>query len=638
MEIPLNIDRTCRTCLRETESTTSIFCDDYKHNCKIFLMITACSDMKIEENDGLPDKICSECIDSVRNAYVFKQQCEIAYQTLQSLITQCNLAAESSEKADKNYKQIQEVDAKGLLVEVEYLPESVDILTDQSKIDLILEQGTCKIEVFENVEYLSENIDEVVKQENVEPIDSLNAEIEEFIDGPYSPGLNEAERESFWNKVKNKAVQSSVKNQSCNKQCQYCDKVFSRATHLRRHLLTHTKEKHFKCKICLKPFSRSDHLSIHESTFHSQERPFPCQLCEKSFKRAEHLRTHVESKHSESAVSKKQEFCDICNKGFTSARYLDVHKKTHSEEKVYNCKSCDLKFSEKNDHRQHMKREHQDGTTFLCSECGQSFMRNDYLLVHMRRHNGIKPYKCKFCTKAFPRATDLRVHEKYHTNEKAHLCTICGKGFHRAYNLLVHSRTHNGLKPYQCPHCPKSFAQGNDLKAHVRRHTGERYKCDICNEGFIQCYQLNNHKRTVHNIDSAANIRRVTKFLTPTAQEQQVLFQKHHARLQQLVAQRRELEEQQQTWSVEQIEHDPDVEKKILETNERILDVERDLEDINNRLHNELERQSQQQLQETDQFDAILEENNEEYNPIASNHPRFHNDLNLQINNLKQEH
>lgn len=56
-----------------------------------------------------------------------------------------------------------------------------------------------------------------------------------------------------------------------------------------------------------------------------------------------------------------------------------------------------------------------------------------------------------------------------------------------------------------------TFLIGNDLKAHVRRHTGERYKCDICNAGFIQGYHLTQHKRNVHGIDSESHIRRVVK-------------------------------------------------------------------------------------------------------------------------------
>lgn len=66
--------------------------------------------------------------------------------------------------------------------------------------------------------------------------------------------------------------------------------------------------------------------------------------------------------------------------------------------------------------------------------------------------------------------------------------------------------------------CNKSFSQGNDLKAHIRRHTGERFKCDLCNEGFIQGYHLTHHKRTVHGLDVKSHIRRVEKFVAPASQ------------------------------------------------------------------------------------------------------------------------
>lgn len=47
------------------------------------------------------------------------------------------------------------------------------------------------------------------------------------------------------------------------------------------------------------------------------------------------------------------------------------------------------------------------------------------------------------------------------------------------------------------------------------RHTGERFKCDLCNEGFIQGYHLTHHKRTVHGLDVKSHIRRVEKFAAP---------------------------------------------------------------------------------------------------------------------------
>lgn len=80
-------------------------------------------------NDGLPDKICSKCIDSVRNAFAFKQQCDIAHQTLQSFALQHNSSigysavdgkVNSSEVGEEFFKE------KSMLFAIEYLPESVN--------------------------------------------------------------------------------------------------------------------------------------------------------------------------------------------------------------------------------------------------------------------------------------------------------------------------------------------------------------------------------------------------------------------------------------------------------------------------------------------------------------------------------
>lgn len=51
------------------------------------------------------------------------------------------------------------------------------------------------------------------------------------------------------------------------------------------------------------------------------------------------------------------------------------------------------------------------------------------------------------------------------------------------------------------------------------RHTGERFKCDLCSEGFIQGYHLTHHKRVVHGLDIKSHIRRVEKFSTPISSE-----------------------------------------------------------------------------------------------------------------------
>jgi len=50
--------------------------------------------------------------------------------------------------------------------------------------------------------------------------------------------------------------------------CPYCPKLFASNWHLKRHVLTHTRENRFKCDVCNKDFSRNDNLKSHLKTIH----------------------------------------------------------------------------------------------------------------------------------------------------------------------------------------------------------------------------------------------------------------------------------------------------------------------------------------------------------------------------------
>ncbi|XP_055325589.1 zinc finger protein 260-like isoform X2 [Sitodiplosis mosellana] len=305
------------------------------------------------------------------------------------------------------------------------------------------------------------------------------------------------------NKVKNEISEIQTKSY----QCDNCDRIFSRKTHLRRHMTIHTDERAFACTSCDKKFRRADHLKIHQN-YHAKVKLHTCQQCQRSFGRKEHLRRHILNRHTVKTFA-----CTDCDYVAKTAKELNHHRRKSHSEVSFKCKTCDGKFTSKSELTEHIKTHSNEERPFLCSECGMRFIRNDYLLIHMRRHTGEKPYKCRFCESAFPRSTDLRVHERYHTNEKKHTCDLCGKGFQRAYNLTVHMRVHTGEKPYQCPHCSRSFTQGNDLKAHIRRHTGERFQCELCQASFIQIYLLNNHKKNTHGVQiEKSNKSRLTKF------------------------------------------------------------------------------------------------------------------------------
>lgn len=305
--------------------------------------------------------------------------------------------------------------------------------------------------------------------------------------------------------------------------CNMCEKIFKSPYHVRRHYLSHTQEKAFQCTMCEMRFNRSDHLKNH-MTKHNPIKPYLCEFCDASYGRADHLKRHREVHHLNDpnvASQIKGEVCEYCNKSYSSKSYLQKHLLKHTQ-KCWKCKLCSVVFETDEALKEHAKT-HSKDKPFLCSECGLCFPRKNYLIIHMRRHNGERPYKCQYCEKGFPRSTDLKAHEKCHTGEKTHFCSVCGKGFPRPYKLSVHMRIHTGEKPYQCTHCPKAFAQCNDLKSHIRRHTGERFRCEFCDVGFIQKYNLTQHKAHAHGIITESRLGRVAKINVATATPEVVM-------------------------------------------------------------------------------------------------------------------
>uniref|UniRef100_A0A3Q2DA47 C2H2-type domain-containing protein n=1 Tax=Cyprinodon variegatus TaxID=28743 RepID=A0A3Q2DA47_CYPVA len=253
-----------------------------------------------------------------------------------------------------------------------------------------------------------------------------------------------------------------------------------------------------------------------ETGFSDGSREKKCNICSQIFTKESKLQKHLR----EHELNDKPHRCDQCPQTFNVEFNLTLHKSTHNTSD-FTCPVCNKRFSRIAGLKSHVML-HKKEENLICSECGDEFVLQSQLVLHMEEHrkelSGVKVYTCKTCHREFKTLVELREHTKSHVKMRAltsssrnykrnidrsgftNSCHHCEKAFKKPSQLIRHIRIHTGERPYKCTHCNKAFNQKVVLQTHMVKHTGEKpHLCMFCPASFSQKGNLHSHVQRVHS-------------------------------------------------------------------------------------------------------------------------------------------
>ncbi|XP_073835050.1 uncharacterized protein [Musca autumnalis] len=144
--------------------------------------------------------------------------------------------------------------------------------------------------------------------------------------------------------------------------------------------------------------------------------------------------------------------------------------------------------------------------TFECKYCykwknssSEHFRTQAELLSHIAEFHGSHntPYNCPYCEECFMDAASRTTHLKEVHSQKLHSCETCGKKYADKFNLRNHVEKYHSGADFDCTLCAKSFCSSKSLNYHMKWHNPkEQLKCSYCDRLFINQRHLKVHEET----------------------------------------------------------------------------------------------------------------------------------------------
>ncbi|CRK96934.1 CLUMA_CG010316, isoform A [Clunio marinus] len=334
----LNFSLGCRVCRQLLAKATSVGFDEYIPDLTIKYRdaFKDCTEMEALKNDGLPQRLCSDCAAKLTISFQFRKD------------------AFESAKVLKGYSDAE---------------KSENDIYENMKFE------DEEFVVYETIEELDEECSQDDKISQIEEVNIQSGggggddnDAVSFLARILKPKTDSTKLFEVKKISPKKKDESGFDDPNRKHACNVCNKKFQKRSNLIDHLRLHANVKVFSCEYCEKSFVQAGNYKAHLRT-HTKEKPYACEYCNKAYSQSSSLKIHIRSHTQE-----KNYICEVCDKAFTNSSDLGKHKLIHDPVKKFRCDECNRHFTQKIHLRKHLHKHHpavefqydvKDSTTIL---------------------------------------------------------------------------------------------------------------------------------------------------------------------------------------------------------------------------------------------------------------------------------
>uniref|UniRef100_A0A1I8NFY8 Uncharacterized protein n=1 Tax=Musca domestica TaxID=7370 RepID=A0A1I8NFY8_MUSDO len=542
--------RRCRICLNDSHRYLDIF-DNCKSTFTYADNIRHIAEVDIQQNDGLPQKICCDCSAEIQNIFEFGLLIRHADEVLRKELQQEKLNTVEAEDGNIH-----------ILEEDCFVAENDDGITGcvMEEEEVLTVDGEL-VEEYDNYQIIEEEIFEVV--EDVQDVESHNKPQTLRNSNDLNGNLEELAQVAAIAQRTEELDKPESRNY-CHED--ECDDDYQIAYNPAEEPFYNFKPPKWKCIEC-KRVLRGDVSYEGHMNMHKQLRPHKCPSCKCQFRCRNVLKKHKQLRHNrpqEEEINSKQVEsnkkdpsepfkCLECNREFTNDWELLLHELTLTHGNRCHLTTCpfcpDTAVDDLIDHLQrvHIRREenneeeatHSD-LVYQCDYCSQICKTIEELHLHQDQCNmsatedpditveeefeentldsvDVIVY-CEVCKKKllkknlkrhmlvherkareFKNQKSLQQHERIHegeSSEATYACDECGRQYSSQLLLETHRKQAHKERDNVCSICGNAFKLKNQLVNHMKLHLEKNIPCPHCDKKYARQFDLNVHLRS----------------------------------------------------------------------------------------------------------------------------------------------